>query len=514
MTALCRGDLARFLVLLLLCALGFSAHASPPKPELLVASKPFTESYLLSEMLALLIEEAGEASAVRKFGLGGPQLVVESLTSGSIDVEVDYTGALAHLLLPDRSNVAADELERVAAGIGMKLSKSLGFNNTYALAVRTETAQKQKLRNVSDLANHTTLRAAFTPDFLNQEDGFYRLQKVYGISLPNVRPMQHALAYAALANQEIDLTDAYTTDGSLSQFALTLLIDDRSFFPTYHGIIAIRSETASRFPKTWDKLRTLEGKISDAEMTRLNAEIDLKHRSIGDVAREYLLGQGLLSQPARRGESPSGIRAELLDATLEHLGLVLCALLLSCVIGIPIGVMAVRYKRTGRLLIALTSLLQTIPSLALLCFLIPLFGIGARPTIFALFLYGLLPVSEATTTGLLSLDIRLLETAKILGLSRRQRLYLIELPLASRAILSGIKTTAVINVASATIAAMIGAGGYGRFITSGLAMNDVRMILMGAVPTAIMAVLFHFLFDLLARVVIPTGLRIGSTSSA
>ena len=125
-----------------------------------------------------------------------------------------------------------------------------------------------------------------------------------------------------------------------------------------------------------------------------------------------------------------------------------------------------QYRRTGQLLIALTSLLQTIPSLALLCFLIPILGIGARPTIFALFLYGLLPVSQSTTTGLLSLDSRLIETARILGLTKWQRLRLIELPLASRYILAGIKTTAVINVATATIAALIGAGGYGRYITS------------------------------------------------
>ncbi len=513
MTALLRSVHAVLALLLFLGSVS-SPAAAEPKPSLVVASKPFTESYLLSEMVALLIDAEGEAASVRKFGLGGPQLVVEGLRNGSLDVEVDYTGALAHLLLPDRKDVPADDIARVAAEHGMILSRSLGFNNTYALAVRTETAEKLQLHNVSDLVRHTTLKAAFTPDFLNQEDGFFRLQQVYGISLPNVRPMQHALAYAALASHEIDLTDAYTTDGSLTQFALTLLADDRSFFPKYFGVIVIRKAVAERLPKTWEKLRKLEGRLSDAEMIRLNAEIDVKHRSIEVVAREYLLGQALLTAHKKHNEGSSGVRAELLAATLEHLGLVLCALLLSCLIGIPIGIIAVRYKRTGQLLVALTSLLQTIPSLALLCFLIPFFGIGARPTIFALFLYGLLPVSEATTTGLLSLDSRMLETARILGLSRRQRLYLIELPLASRAILSGIKTTAVINVASATIAAMIGAGGYGRFITSGLAMNDVRLILRGAVPTAIMAVLFHFLFDLVARIVIPRGLRIGCASSA
>ena len=475
---------------------------------IVVASKPFTESYLLSEIVAQIVETTGETKAIRKFGLGGPQLVMDGLVNGELDLDVNYTGTLVLSMFPNKRQLSDADLAAALRERGLRASRSLGFNNTYALAVRTETARTLGLANVSDLKGHEDLNGAFTPDFLNEEDGFYRLQDVYGFHLKSTRPMQHALAYVALTNREIDLTDAYTTDGSLSQFDLTLLRDDREFFPKYYGVVVMRSEVAECFPKTWQTLERLEATISDQEMTRLNAQIDVKKRTAGEVAREFLLERHLISPASASNATPSSPHDSLWSSTVEHLALVCSSLLLSCLLGIPLGIVAVQYKKTGQFLIALTGLFQTIPSLALLCFLIPFLGIGALPTVFALFIYGLVPIAQSTTTGLLSLDPKLVETAKILGLSRMQRLRLIELPMASRSILSGIKTTAVINVGTATIAAMIGAGGYGRFITSGLAMNDVNTILRGAIPTALMAVSFHVLFEFSARWVIPKGLRL------
>ncbi|HRI66318.1 MAG TPA: glycine betaine ABC transporter substrate-binding protein [Polyangium sp.] len=478
---------------------------------IIVASKPFTESYLLSEIIAQIIESTGETKAIRKFGLGGPQIVVDGLINGELDVDANYTGSLALAMFPNKRQLSDAELRAALHERGLRASQSIGFNNTYALAIRTETARKFALANVSDLKGHEDLRGAFTPDFLNEEDGFYRLQNVYGFHLQNTRPMQHALAYAALASREIDLTDAYTTDGALAQFDLTLLRDDREFFPKYLGVVVMREKVADCFPKTWQKLLRLEGKISDQLMTDLNAAVDVKKRTVPEVARGFLVQHQLVAADAPAPSTSSSTHDSLWSATIEHLGLVCSSLVLSCLLGIPLGILATQYKKTGQILIALTGLFQTIPSLALLCFLIPVLGIGALPTVFALFIYGLLPIAQSTTTGLFSLDPKLLETAKILGLSRGQRLRLVELPLASRSILSGIKTTAVINVGTATIAAMIGAGGYGRFITSGLAMNDVPTILRGAIPTALMAVAFHALFELSARWVIPKGLRIDPT---
>lgn len=473
-----------------------------------VASKPFTESYILSEMVAQLIEDVGEATAERRFGLGGPNLVVEALRSGEVDVDVNYTGALLHLFLKERSTATLEELRSELLRQGLTLGGTLGFNNTYAIAVRRKTGEELQLRKVSDLRGHPELRGAFTADFLNFDDGFYKLQQVYGVALRSVKPMQHALAYRALQSSEIDLTDAYTTDGTLPQFDLTLLADDRDFFPKYYGVVVARSEIARRYPRSWAALRRLDGQLDEPTMISLNAGVDNKLRSVEETARTFLRTRGLLSKPEQSGPSAGSVLdSGLAVATYEHLTLVVISLLLSCLLGVPLGIIAFHYPRLGQVLVAATGLLQTIPSLALLCFLIPLLGIGGLPTIFALFIYGLLPIAQSTISGLQSLDPRLLETARILGLTRLQRLRLIELPLASISILGGIKTAAVINVATATIAALIGAGGYGGYITRGLAMNDIPTILKGAIPTALMAVGFHGFFEFLGRHLIPEGLR-------
>jgi osmoprotectant transport system permease protein len=484
------------------------AHAAPRPGErpLRIAAKPFTESYLLAELLAQLVEAVGEAPVERKFGIGGPQFVIDGLQAGELDIDVNYTGALAHLYLPSERAPSEDRLRSTLRERGLLMSSSLGFNNTYAIAVRSETAQRLRLSRISDLVPHRALRGAFTPDFLNYEDGFYRLQQVYGVTLASVRPMQHSLAYQALASGEIDLTDAYTTDGSLPLYSLTLLRDDRDFFPRYEGVIVIRAEAAARVPQTWARFRQLEGRFRDDEMLRLNAEIDVKHRAVAEVAREVLAKAQLVAPQPAAATAARTLDHALWVATIEHLVLVLSALVLSALVGIPIGIAAVRYRRLGQVLIALTSLLQTIPSLALLCFLIPFLGIGALPTVAALFLYGLLPIAQSTAAGLLSIDARLIETAKLLGLGRTQRLRWVELPMASPAVWAGLKTTAVINVATATLAALIGAGGYGRFITSGLALNDPRLLLKGAVPTAVMAVALHAIFEWLSQRLMPKGL--------
>ncbi len=486
-----------------------TGEVSGPGGHIRVASKPFTESYILSEMVAQLVEDVGEATAERRFGLGGPNLVVEALRSGEVDVDVNYTGALLHLFLKERSTATLEELRAELLHHGLALGGSLGFNNTYAIAVRRKTGEELHLRRVSDLRGHPELRGAFTADFLNFDDGFYKLQQVYGVALSSVKPMQHALAYRALQSGEIDLTDAYTTDGTLPQFDLTLLEDDRDFFPKYYGVLVARAELVRRYPGSWAALRQLDGQLDEQTMIGLNAGVDNKLRSVEETARTFLRARGLLHkpQPARPTAARSVLDSGLAVATYEHLTLVVISLLLSCLLGVPLGIIAFHYPKLGQVLVAATGLLQTIPSLALLCFLIPLLGIGALPTIFALFIYGLLPIAQSTISGLQSLDPRLLETARILGLTRRQRLRLIELPLASISILGGIKTAAVINVATATIAALIGAGGYGGYITRGLAMNDIPTILKGAIPTALMAVGFHGFFELLGRRLIPEGLR-------
>jgi osmoprotectant transport system permease protein len=192
----------------------------------------------------------------------------------------------------------------------------------------------------------------------------------------------------------------------------------------------------------------------------------------------------------------------------EHLALVAISLLAAIVVSIPLGVIAARRPRLGPLILTTTGLIQTIPSLAILVFMIPWLGLGAKPALAALFLYSLLPIVRNTATGLRDIPASLRESAEALGLPPRVRLFRIELPMASRAILAGIKTAAVINVGTATIGALIGAGGFGQPILTGIRLDDRSMILFeGAIPAALLALAVQGAFDLAERFLVPQGLR-------
>lgn len=319
--------------------------------------------------------------------------------------------------------------------------------------------------------------------------------------------MEHSLAYEAIASGKVDLVEVYSTDAKIRKLDLAVLRDDQGFFPDYSAVILARRELMSRFPKTWAALSDLEGRIDNKKMIELNARAELDGQGFTEVAAEFI-GSGVQSM-SRYAATGGRAWRKLWRLTREHLFLVFVSLAGAILIGVPLGVVAAKQRVLGQGVLLVSGLLQTIPSLALLCFLIPLLGIGTAPSLFALFLYGLLPIVRNTYSGLLSLDPRLLETGKVLGLTSAQRLRLIELPMASISILSGIKTSAVINVGTATLAALIGAGGYGTLIVTGLALNDVTIILQGAVPSAVMALALHATFELLDRAVIPKGLRSG-----
>jgi osmoprotectant transport system permease protein len=383
------------------------------------------------------------------------------------------------------------------------VSAPLGFENTYALAVREDLGERLGLRTISDLARHPTLRAAFTSGFLERDDGWPGLRRHYGgLVLVDVRAIEHALAYQALAAAQVDVIDAFSTDGRLAQGRFRLLQDDRRFFPSYAAVLLARRAFVERAPRTWAAIeRRLAGRIDTSAMTRLNARIDLEGRSIEQTAAEFLGSQG------PRGDGRRRLMNEVLTSTLDHLGLVGISLAVAVILGVPLGIVAARFRLLGQLELVSVGVVQTIPALALLCFMIPVFGIGKVPALVALSLYALLPIVRGAYTGLITLDRQLLEIAGVLGLTPRQRLVKIELPLASVAIMAGIKTSAVVTVGTATLAAFIGGGGYGDLIVRGLALNDVGTILAGAVPAALMALAIHALFELFDRVVVPRALR-------
>lgn len=479
--------------------LALAAAAGGAGAVLRVGSKAFTESYLLAEIVAQVAEEAGEARVERRFGLGGTGIVYGALAAGEIDLYPEYTGTIARAILKDLAAGDPAAIARRLAPRGLVVSGPLGFANTYALAVRRPTAERLGLRTIGDLARHPQLRAAFDPGFLEREDGWPGLRRHYGLGLGDVRIMEHALTHRALAAGQVDLIDVFSTDGQLARLDLVLLEDDRRFFPDYAAVLLADARLPGRLPRTWAELeRRLVGRLDGAAMTRLNAAVDLDGRPLARVAAEFL------GRPAAAPGRPAGTLGRL---TAEHLFLVGLTLAAAVVLGLPLGVLAARRPRLGQLELIGVGVIQTIPALALLAFMIPLFGIGQVPALVALILYALLPVVRNTHAGLTALDPRLVEMATVMGLTWWQRLGWVELPLASVTVLAGIKTAAVLTVGTATLAAFIGGGGYGTLIITGLALNDVRTILAGAVPAAVMALAVHAAFEGLDRLLIPRGLR-------
>ena len=472
-----------------------------------VGSKRFTESYILGEIAALKINQAGE-KAVHDAGLGNTAIVFAALKSGSIDVYPEYTGTIAFELLGRTQPATLEELRQALAPQGIGIAVPLGFSNTYAIGMREERAAALGIRTISDLARHRELKLGLSQEFLNRKDGWAPLKRRYELSF-EPRGLDHGLAYDALAAGQLDAIDVYSTDAKIARYRIRVLEDDRQFFPAYDAVLVYRLDFPQRFPKAWAALQSLEKTIAPARMIAMNAEAEVNGRAFREVARDFL-GAGSSTQDSGKRTFANAVFADDLGRlTLQHLALVVAALLPGVLIGVPLGIWAAYSPRAGRVILAAVGLLQTIPALALLAFLITLMGtIGAVPAIVALFLYALLPIVRNTTSGLGDVAPALRESAHALGLPWLARLRRIELPLASRSILAGVRTSAVIAVGTATIAAFIGAGGYGERIVAGLAVNDTLLLLAGAVPAAVLALGVEWLFSAAERWAVPAGLRL------
>lgn len=486
------------LVFLFLCSF---THAGEI-PSITVGSKPFTEGYITSEIIAQIIESVGEVKVVRKFGLGGTGVVFSALESQEIDIYPEYTGTIAEAILKQKNLKSISEIQAALVSKAMVTSSSFGFNNTYALAIKNDNENLSQLNSMSDLKGFQTIKAGFSHEFLDRADGYSAMSEHYGIKLNNKVSMQHSLAYEAINNSGVDLIEVYSTDAKIEKFNLKILEDDKNFFPKYLPVILTTKSFLEKYPKTWEVLNEkLVGKISTEQMIKLNAMVELEGKTAGEAASLFL--------NTKRKETNSGIFKRIKPLLIEHLEMVIFSLIAATIFGILAGVLASKFKFFAQFILLITGLFQTIPSLALLCFLIPVVGIGKPPAYVALFLYGLLPIVRNTYSGILSIDSRLKEYSQILGMSTLEKIFHVELPLASRHIMSGIKTSAVINVGTTTLAAFIGAGGLGDLIVSGLTLNDHKVILMGAIPAALLALGIHYFFELLDRVVIPKGLRVG-----
>lgn len=474
-----------------------SAIAGAP---LRVGSKRFTESYVLAEIVVAAARAEG-IEATHEQGLGGTAVTERALEDGAIDLYPEYTGTIAETIVksPDVARLPADLAAR-----GLVMGPPLGFENTYALAA----PRARGLRRVSDVAVHPELRIALSHEFAGRRDGWPGLAAAYGLGDRAPTAIDHALAYEALRRGTIDVTDVYTTDAKIPRYDLVVLEDDRHFFPPYEAVLLHRADALARFPRLARVLARLAGSIDAGTMQRLNARAELDGIAFAEVAREHLeAGAGPSRRAAVRASFARGLGDAVVRHGPRHLALVLGAVLLSTLLGVPLGILAFARPRTGAVVLGVTGVVQTIPSLALFCFLIPLLGIGPVPALVALFLYGLLPIVRNTHAGLSSVPPDLRLSAVALGLRPGERLRHVELPLASRTVLAGIKTSAVVAVGTATIAAFIGAGGFGEPISTGLSLNDVPTILEGAIPAAVLALLVQGAFALAERRLVPRGLR-------
>jgi len=501
--------LLMFLRTLAAIALIAATPLSQADGQLQIGSKRFTESYVLGEILTAAVNSAEPGQATHRQGLGNTAILFEALKAGSIDVYPEYLGTISQEILRHPGKVPLDQLRQELAALGLGVDVPLGFNNGYALAMPEDQAQKLGISRLSDMARHPALRLGLSHEFLGRADGWPGLARRYGLK-NQPRSLDHGLAYDALAARQIDAMDIYTTDARIQRMKLRVLEDDLGYFPRYDAMLLYRLDAAERFPAAWRALRRLEGSIDEQRMIALNAEVELEGRSFSQAADDFLRDSPLhlatgrsASRPNSRAAS-SGLQAKLLDRLLpltgQHLFLVLVSVAVATATGVPLGLAASVVPGLRQPVLGLAGILQTIPSLALLAMLIPLLGaIGTRPALIALSVYALLPVVRNTCVGLAQVPPGLRQAAQALGMRRVDILLLVELPLAWPVILAGVKTAAVMTVGTATIAAFIGAGGYGERIAVGLALNDNQMLLAGAIPAAVLAIVTQGLFELAER---------------
>ena len=513
----------RIIVLAFLLALSNPLLA---QDKVTVGSKTFAESRILAELMAQMLEAHTDLKVERRFGLSGTMVCFEAISSGELDIYPEYTGTGAVTILKLKEDFHDPLKTYITVRNGFRERYQLdwltpfGFNNTYIMAVRGEYAQEHSLENVSDLkALEQTVRAGVSHEFLNRPDGLPGLEKAYGLDFARASGMEHGLAYQAIASDKIDLIDAYSTDGELLRYKLKALKDDKQFFPPYHAVPVVRMDLLKKHPEVQTVLERLGFVLNEESMQRLNYLVQEEKDPIPEVVAQFLSEQKLVETDtpvevvsAKDVSFPTYLynrRGKTLDLTLRHLYLTLMSLGLAILVGVPVGIWITRHDRFAQPVLGAAGVIQTIPSIALLAFMIPVpgLGLGVRSAIVALFLYALLPIIRNTYTGIKEVAPGLLEAARGMGLTNSQLLSIVELPLATRTIMAGVRTSAVINVGVATLAAFIGAGGLGDPIVTGLQLNDTELILAGAIPAALLAILVDQTLGLVERLLAPKGLE-------
>ena len=499
-------------VVCLALALGASVAAAASNSDgapLRIGSKRFTESYILAELLAQQAAPHARTPPQVRQGLGNTSIVYEALRAGQIDLYPEYAGTIGQEILKSQEPLTLDQMRQALAPLGLGVGVPLGFNDGYALAMRAADAKARGVRTLSDMATHTDLRLGLSNEFLGRADGWRGLAQRYGLT-QSPSGLDHGLAYAAIGAQQVDVIDIYTTDAKIDALRLQVLVDDRQYFPRYDAVLLYRLDVPQRFPQEWAALQALDGRINEAMMIAMNARAELQGVAFDVIARDQLAA--LAQAPASASAAPAvpdiGQRSfwsklvapDLTRLAAQHVFLVGVAVLLATLLGVPIAVLTHRHPRVAAAVLGSSGLLQTVPSIAMLAILISLLGaIGTLPALIALTLYALLPIMRNTATGLAQVPVGLRMAAQSLGLTHWQSLRLVELPLALPTIVAGVRTATAIAIGTATIAAFVGAGGFGERIVTGLALNDRALLLAGALPAALLAFVSEAFFEVLER---------------
>lgn len=269
--------------------------------EIVIGAKLGAEPEILINMYKLLIEQETDLTVELKPGLGKTSFVFNALKSGSIDLYPEFTGtAISEFLKEtaeskDSRKVYEQAKEGMDKQFDMEMLEPMQYNNTYALAIPSSLAEQHNIKTISDLKQiENQIKAGFTLEFSDREDGYLGIQKLYGIDFPSVVTMEPKLRYQALQNGEINLIDAYSTDSELQVYNLTVLEDDQNLFPPYQGAPLLRKETAEEYPELVESLNELAGRISDQEMRAMNVKVNVKNQSAEQTARAFLQREGLL----------------------------------------------------------------------------------------------------------------------------------------------------------------------------------------------------------------------------
>ncbi len=514
--------LAAFLAFAMLMWLGTPVFSQDGR--IVVGSKNFMENKLLAEIFAQLIEARTDLIVERRLGLAGTQVCFEALRTGAIDLYPEYTGTgLVSILQHPPTGDPRIALNTVRSEFLKRWNlwwlNPLGFENSYALAVPRAQTHEQSLRTISDLAKvSSSLKAGVGYEFLKRPDGLPGLETQYGLTFQHVQAMQQSLKYQAAAAGEIDVLDVYTTDGRLSVYDFVVLEDDQHFFPPYEAAGLLRGSTLKQHPELGAVLGLLSNAFDAKTMRQLNYRLQEGGEPVKVVAHDALASLGLFAtDESIAGPTPNregffsylwSNRSSLMTRTFEHLTLAGLALGLGILLAVPLGLILERLPTVAEPVIRAIGLTQTIPSIALLAFMIPVFGIGMLPAVMALWLYSLFPILRNTYSGLRDAAPQAVESARALGMTEWQIHYWVRLPLAAPVIMAGVRTAGVITVGTTTLAAFIGAGGLGVPIVAGLQMANTTVILSGALPAAALALMIDGSLSKVENWVKPRGLQL------